>query len=103
MVSKLSGYGIVGRQSKLQQAFIAPSIHRSQYGTYQKEQLRPTFVSTTSRPQATNETREMYDTEHDTEFEEDLSDFEEYSGRRSEDSVSGRWSLRLECRSPNWT
>ena len=27
---------------------------------------------------------EMYD----TEFEEDLSDLEEYSGRRSEDSVS---------------
>jgi hypothetical protein len=24
----------------------------------------------------------------DTEFEEDLSDYEEYSGRRSEDSVS---------------
>ena len=26
---------------------------------------------------------------NDTEFEEDLSDFEEYSGRRSEDSVRG--------------
>ena len=26
----------------------------------------------------------------DTDFEEDVSDLEEYSGRRSEDSVSGR-------------
>ena len=30
-----------------------------------------------------NQAHETYD----TEFEEDLSDFEEYSGRRSEDSV----------------
>ena len=27
---------------------------------------------------------------YDTEFEEDLSDFEEYSGRRSEESVGTR-------------
>ena len=32
----------------------------------------------------------MYQSEEtfETDFEEDLSDFEEYSGRRSEDSVS---------------
>lgn len=30
------------------------------------------------------ESNEMYD----TDFEEDLSDYEEFSGRRSEDSVS---------------
>lgn len=90
MVSHSSGYGIVGPQAKIRQAYSAPNVHRSQYGTYPKEHRRPAFASTTSKPRATNETRESYETEHDTEFEEDLSDFEEYSGRRSEDSVSGR-------------
>jgi len=92
MVSELTLYEIRGIYTKLSQAYIAPNTHRSQYGIYQKEQLRPSFVSTTSKPHARNETSEMYDTDRDTEFEEDLSDFEEFSGRRSEDSVSGHWS-----------
>ena len=49
---------------------------------FQKGYVKPLFAATTtSRP--TSEATDM----SDTEFEEDLSDFEEYSGRRSEDSV----------------
>lgn len=44
-----------------------------------------------SAPRPISQATEMYD----TEFEEDLSDFEEYSGRRSEESVGTRGHLNL--------
>ena len=51
---------------------------------FQKGLMQSVFTSTsTTHPLA--QANEVYD----TEFEEDLSDFEEYSGRRSEDSVCG--------------
>ena len=87
MVSELALYGLRSKYVKIYQALVAPNTHRSQYGIYQKEQHRPSFVSTASKPQARHPTTEPYDTDRDTEFEEDLSDLEEYSGRRSEDSV----------------
>ena len=51
----------------------------------QKGYVRPLFATTPlSRP--TSESTDM----SDTEFEEDFSDVEEYSGRRSEESVGYR-------------
>ena len=50
---------------------------------FQKERVRPMFGAQMG-PRAMSEGSEM----DDTEFEEDLSDVEEYSGRRSEESVS---------------
>ena len=55
-----------------------------QYGLemLQKGQVQSVFVPRRSTPVPSDVT-ETYD----TEFEEDVSDFEEYSGRRSEESV----------------
>ena len=50
---------------------------------YQKGQAQAGFAATKSKPY----TSLAFGDEVDTEFEEDLSDLEEYSGRRSEDSV----------------
>lgn len=50
---------------------------------FQKGHVRPIF-NTKIGSQATSEDSEM----DDTDFEEDLSDGEAYSGRRSEESVS---------------
>lgn len=50
---------------------------------YEKGFGRPIFASRTSISRPLSEATEMYD----TEFEEDFSDVEDYSGRRSEDSV----------------
>ena len=52
---------------------------------FQKGNVQSVFVQP-SAPRPPSEVTEMYD----TEFEEDLSDFEEYSGRRSEESVGTR-------------
>lgn len=52
---------------------------------YQKGNVQSVFIQP-SAPRPLSQATEMYD----TEFEEDLSDFEEYSGRRSEESVSTR-------------
>ena len=49
----------------------------------QKGYGRPMFPSKTSMSRPLSAATEMYD----TDFEEDLSDTEEYSGRRSEESV----------------
>lgn len=51
---------------------------------YQKGRVPSVFASTNSASRPSLESSELYE----TEFEEDVSDFEEYSGRRSEDSVS---------------
>ena len=50
---------------------------------YQKGFVPPFFSTRVPTSRSINQAQEAYD----TEFEEDLSDFEEYSGRRSEDSV----------------
>ena len=55
---------------------------------FQKGNVQSVFVHP-SAPRPTSQATEMYD----TEFEEDLSDFEEYSGRRSEESVGIRGHL----------
>ena len=49
---------------------------------FQKGYVKPLFAAT-SVSRAASETTDM----SDTEFEEDFSDVEEYSGRRSEESV----------------
>ena len=65
-----------------------PMAHRSGVEMFQKGNVQSVFVQpTASRP--LSQATEMYD----TEFEEDLSDFEEYSGRRSEESVGTRRHL----------
>ena len=54
---------------------------------FQKGHVQSMFAKTSTVPILTSrpvsEASDMYE----TEFEEDMSDFEEYSGRRSEDSV----------------
>lgn len=52
---------------------------------FQKGNVQSVFVQP-SAPRPVSQATEMYD----TEFEEDLSDFEEYSGRRSEESFGNR-------------
>lgn len=65
------------------QAFMPSASRRSDVEMYQKGHVKPIFPRTSlSRPMS--EASDM----SDTEFEEDLSDGEEYSGRRSEESVS---------------
>lgn len=60
-----------------------PPASRRSVDMFQKGLVRPVFSGPTG-PRPLSEATEMYD----TEFEEDSSDIEEYSGRRSEDSVS---------------
>lgn len=60
-----------------------PPASRRSVDMFQKGLVRPVFLGPTG-PRPLSEATEMYD----TEFEEDSSDIEEYSGRRSEDSVS---------------
>ena len=51
---------------------------------YQKVSVRPIFVAKRAGSRPLSEATEI----DDTDFEEDFSDTEEYSGRRSEESVS---------------
>ena len=51
---------------------------------FEKGFVQPVFASRTSLQRPAPLANETYE----TEFEEDLSDYEEFSGRRSEDSVS---------------
>ena len=51
---------------------------------YEKAYYRPKLASRTSATRPLSEATDMYE----TEFEEDLSDVDDYAGRRSEDSVS---------------
>ena len=55
---------------------------------FQKGNVPSVFVQP-SAPRPSSQATDMYD----TEFEEDSSDFEEYSGRRSEESVGTRDDL----------
>ena len=66
------------------QAFM-PLAHQRGVEMFQKGNVQPVFVQP-SAPRPLSQATEMYD----TEFEEDYSDFEEYSGRRSEESVGTR-------------
>ena len=65
-----------------------PMAHQRWVEMYQKGNVQSVFVQQ-SAPRPLSQATEMYD----TEFEEDLSDFEEYSGRRSEESVGSRGHL----------
>ena len=51
---------------------------------FEKGHARPIFPTRTPISRPLSEATEIYD----TEFEEDLSDVDDYAGRRSEDSVS---------------
>lgn len=62
--------------------------HQRRFEMFQKGNVQSVFVQP-SAPRPFSQATEMYD----TEFEEDLSDFEEYSGRRSEESVGTRGHL----------
>lgn len=62
--------------------------HHGGVDMFQKGRVRPMFGAPIGS-RAMSEASEM----DDTEFEEDLSDVEEYSGRRSEESVSLLWLL----------
>ena len=62
-----------------------PMAHQRELEMFQKGNVQSVFVQP-SAPRPLSQATEMYD----TEFEEDLSDFEEYSGRRSEESVGTR-------------
>lgn len=62
-----------------------PMAHQRGVEMFQKGNVQSVFVQP-SAPRPLSQATEMYD----TEFEEDLSDFEEYSGRRSEESVGTR-------------
>ena len=65
-----------------------PMAHQRGVEMFQKGHVPSVFVQPTA-PRPLSQATEMYD----TEFEEDLSDFEEYSGRRSEESVGTRGHL----------
>lgn len=58
---------------------------QSEIEMYEKGFARPVFSARTSTARPLSEATEMFD----TDFEDDLSDTEEYSGRRSEESVCG--------------
>ena len=62
-----------------------PVAHQMTIEMYQKGSVQSVFVQPPAHRPSSPAT-EMYD----TEFEEDYSDFEGYSGRRSEDSVRTR-------------
>ena len=59
-----------------------PMAHQRGAEMFQKGNMQSVFVQP-SAPRPLSQATDMYD----TEFEEDSSDFEEYSGRRSEESV----------------
>ncbi len=61
-----------------------------EFEMYQKGSVRPIFVTKMAGSRPLSEATEI-----DTDFEEDFSDGEEYSGRRSEESVSRQLSCIL--------
>ena len=65
---------------------MSSASRRTEEEMFQKGLNRPFFSSRTATSRPLSEATEMYD----TDFEEDMSDIEEYSGRRSEESVSPR-------------
>lgn len=66
------------------QALMPSAPRRNDLEMFQKGHAKPLFATTTRTSRSMSEESEM----SDTEFEEDYSDVEEYSGRRSEESVS---------------
>ncbi|KAL8787822.1 MAG: hypothetical protein Q9213_002009 [Squamulea squamosa] len=67
-------------------SYTLPPPRRSEIEVHQKGFTRPMFTSRTSASRPLSEATEMYD----TDFEEDLSDVDDYAGRRSEDSFGKR-------------
>jgi len=65
----------------MSRAFVPIASRPSGVEMFQKGNVQSVFAQT-SRPMS--QATEIYD----TDFEEDMSDFEEYEGRRSEESVS---------------
>ncbi len=63
------------------QAYEPMASHQHGVEMFQKSNVQSVFVGS-SNPQPASDASDI-----DTEFEEDFSDFEEYSGRRSEESV----------------
>ncbi|KAL8719484.1 MAG: hypothetical protein Q9225_003511 [Loekoesia sp. 1 TL-2023] len=63
-----------------------PPMRRGEIEMYEKGYTRPMFISRTSASRPLSEATDM----DDTEFEEDLSDVDDYAGRRSEDSFGKR-------------
>ena len=62
----------------------ASTLRQARLEMFEKGFVQPVFASRTSLQRPAPLANETYE----TEFEEDLSDYEEFSGRRSEDSVS---------------
>ncbi|KAL8687895.1 MAG: hypothetical protein Q9218_006060 [Villophora microphyllina] len=67
-------------------AYALPPVRRSEFETYDKGFARPMYAARTTSSRPLSEATEMYD----TDFEEDLSDVDDYAGRRSEDSFGKR-------------
>lgn len=53
----------------------------------QKSYNKPMFTRTSTTGAASKSSSDDMSDASDTEFEDDMSDFDEYAGRRSEDSV----------------
>jgi hypothetical protein len=70
--------------SNLEQASMPMAARQPTFEMYQKGSVRPIFVTKMAGSRPLSEATEI----DDTDFEEDFSDSEEYSGRRSEESVS---------------
>lgn len=69
----------------MSQAYVPVTSRSSGMEMFQKGNVRSVFAS---RPMS--QATEIYD----TDFEEDMSDFEEYEGRRSEESVGGNLPIQ---------
>lgn len=81
---KLSRRQASSSTSKPIQAFTTAPMRRSEIDMFQKGLVPPIFA-----PSRTSSTRPLSQvSETETEFEDDYSDVDEYSGRRSEESVS---------------
>jgi hypothetical protein len=65
----------------MSQVYVPAASRPSGVEMFQKGNVQSVFAQT-SRPMS--QATEIYD----TDFEDDMSDFEEYEGRRSEESVS---------------
>lgn len=73
------------------QAFTPTSSHQVGLEMFQKGQTRQFFASQAQAPRPLSEATEIYD----TDFEEDFSDLEDMSGRRSVESVSYFFDISL--------
>ena len=71
------------QMSNTDQAFMPVASRHQGVEMFQKGHVQSVFAGT-STPRPLSEATDIYD----TDFEDDVSDFEEYSGRRSEESVN---------------